>query len=355
MELLNVHNLNVNFQLKQGDLAALIDISFSLKKGERIAFVGESGAGKSILGFSIVNLISKPGYIKSGSIKLHDNELSHLSNRQMRHIRGKRIAMIFQDPMMTLNPVLTIGEQMVEAILSHTDLRKKEAKNLAIEKLVQVHIASPENRFDQYPHELSGGMRQRVIIAIALLLTPDIIIADEPTTALDVTIQAEILELLKQICDDNNVALILISHDLGVVSRVAERTIVMYAGRIVEQGPTLEIINDPQHPYTQGLLNALPQMSLPGQRLNQISGSMPSLLDRPSGCAFHERCPYAMDKCKQGLPEFLFNGVSHVACFMVEDMLEDLNNDADSTYFDNELDEDLDTSLEIQPQTRGSK
>ncbi|WP_191602789.1 ABC transporter ATP-binding protein [Marinomonas algicola] len=321
MDLLDVRNLNVSFQLKQEDLAALIDINFSLKHGERIAFVGESGAGKSILGFSIVNLISRPGYIKSGSIKLNGDELSHLSNRQMRHIRGKRIAMIFQDPMMTLNPVLTIGEQMVEAIRSHTDLRMHEAKNLAVEKLVQVQIASPENRFNQYPHELSGGMRQRVIIAIALLMKPDIIIADEPTTALDVTIQAEILELLKHICDDNNVALILISHDLGVVSRVAERTIVMYAGRIVEQGPTLEIINDPQHPYTQGLLNALPQMSLPGQRLNQIKGAMPSLTDRPRGCAFHTRCPYAMDKCKQEQPEFLYNGVSHVACFMVEDMM----------------------------------
>ena len=328
MDLLDVRNLNVNFQLKREDLAALIDINFSLKHGERIAFVGESGAGKSILGFSIVNLISRPGYIKSGSIKLNGNELSHLSNRQMRHIRGKRIAMIFQDPMMTLNPVLTVGEQMVEAIRSHTDLRKKEAKNLAIAKLAQVQIASPENRFNQYPHELSGGMRQRVIIAIALLLKPDIIIADEPTTALDVTIQAEILELLKHICDDNNVALILISHDLGVVSRVAERTIVMYAGRIVEQGPTLEIINDPQHPYTQGLLNALPQMSLPGHRLNQIEGAMPSLNDRPKGCAFHTRCPYVMDKCKQKQPDSLYNGVSHVACFMVEDMMKEISDES---------------------------
>ena len=329
MALLEVRHLNVNFRLKNVELAALIDISFSLKQGERLAFVGESGAGKSVLGFSIVNLISKPGYIASGSIRLKDQELTHLSNRQMRHIRGKRIAMIFQDPMMTLNPVLTIGIQMVEAIRSHSKINYQDAKRIVLDKLHQVQIASPESRFDQYPHELSGGMRQRVIIATALLMTPDIIIADEPTTALDVTIQAEILELLQQICKESNVALILISHDLGVVSRIAERTIVMYAGRIVEEGPTLEIINDPQHPYTQGLLNALPQMTLPGQRLNQIQGVMPSLVDRPTGCAFHPRCPYAMEKCRQAPPEFIYNGISHVACYMVEDMLAHDASDSD--------------------------
>ncbi|TDO98864.1 ABC transporter ATP-binding protein [Marinomonas balearica] len=326
MSLLTVKNLNVAFRLGKQELPALMDVSFSLDRGERIAFVGESGAGKSILGFSIVNLISKPGYIQSGSIKLNKKEIIGLNRRQMQEIRGKRIAMIFQDPMMTLNPVLTIGQQLVEAIKSHTNITYRDAKNIAIEKLLSVQIASPERRFNQYPHELSGGMRQRVIIAAILLLNPDVIIADEPTTALDVTIQAEILQLLLEICKKNDVALILISHDLGIVSKVAERTLVMYAGRIVEEGPTLELINDPQHPYTQGLLNALPQMALPGQRLNQIKGSMPSLADRPSGCAFHNRCPYAMEKCKDQQPEFIHSGISTVSCFMIEEMLEEERN-----------------------------
>ena len=307
--------------MKEQELAALIDVSFTLNRGERIAIVGESGAGKSVLGFSIVNLIGKPGYIASGSIKLENKDITQMNLRQLQEIRGKRIAMIFQDPMMTLNPVITIGDQLVETIRSHTKISYKDARNIAIEKLHNVQIASPEKRFDQYPHELSGGMRQRVIIASVLLLNPDIIIADEPTTALDVTIQAEILQLLLAICRDNGVALVLISHDLGVVSKVAERTIVMYAGRVVEEGPTLEIINDPQHPYTQGLLNALPQMTLPGQRLNQIQGSMPSLAERPSGCAFHPRCPYATERCRQEQPSFIYSGVSSVACFLVEDML----------------------------------
>ncbi|AEF55167.1 ABC transporter ATP-binding protein [Marinomonas posidonica] len=325
MNLLSVEHLNVNFHFKKRELAALIDVSFTLKRGERIAIVGESGAGKSILGFSIVNLISKPGYIHSGAIKLENKDITSMNLRQLQEIRGKRIAMIFQDPMMTLNPVITIGDQLVETIRSHTKINYKDARNIAIEKLRNVQIASPERRFDQYPHELSGGMRQRVIIASVLLLNPDIIIADEPTTALDVTIQAEILQLLLAICRDNGVALVLISHDLGVVSKVAERTLVMYAGQIVEEGPTLEIINDPQHPYTQGLLNALPQMALPGQRLNQIKGSMPSLAERPNGCAFHPRCPYATDKCRSEQPEFIYSGVSSVACFMVEDMLDEFN------------------------------
>ncbi|MEP0074080.1 MAG: ABC transporter ATP-binding protein [Marinomonas sp.] len=321
MNLLSVNNLHVSFQIKKQELAALIDVSFTLNRGERIAIVGESGAGKSILGFSIVNLISKPGFIKSGSVKLERKELTTMNLRQLQEVRGKRIAMIFQDPMMTLNPVISIGDQLVETIRSHTKITYKDARNIAIKKLQHVQISSPEKRFDQYPHELSGGMRQRVIIASVLLLNPDVIIADEPTTALDVTIQAEILQLLLDICHDNGVALVLISHDLGVVSKVAERTLVMYAGRIVEEGPTLEIINDPQHPYTQGLLNALPQMTLPGQRLNQIQGSMPSLTERPTGCAFHPRCPYATDKCQQEQPNFIHSGVSSVSCFLVEDMV----------------------------------
>lgn len=321
MSLLTVNHLNVKFKQRHGDLDALMDVSFSLSRGERLAIVGESGAGKSILGYSLVNLLSKPGYIDSGSIKFHGRELTSLSSKQWQEVRGKKIAMIFQDPMITLNPVLTVGDRMVEAIRSHTRIGYGDAKKLAIEKLSHVRISAPSQRFDQYPHELSGGMRQRVIIAIVLLLNPEIIIADEPTTALDVTIQAEILQLLKQICEEYGVALIIITHDFGVVSRIAERTAVMYAGRIVEQGPTLEIINDPQHPYTQGLLNALPQMALPGQRLNQIQGNMPSLSEHPTGCAFHPRCPYATEKCRAQAPGFVYSGVSTVACYVIEDML----------------------------------
>ncbi|WP_067099996.1 ABC transporter ATP-binding protein [Marinomonas atlantica] len=322
MSLLSINGLSVKFKQRHEDLVALHNVSLSLERGERLAIVGESGAGKSLLGYAIVNLLMKPGFIAEGSIKLDDRELTRLSSKQWQEIRGKKIAMIFQDPMVTLNPVLSVGDQMVEAIRSHTRINYNDAKKLAIEKLAHVRIAAPAQRFDQYPHELSGGMRQRVIIAIALLLAPEIIIADEPTTALDVTIQAEILQLLKQICADNGVALILITHDFGVVSRIAERTLVMYAGRIVEQGPTLEIINDPQHPYTQGLLNALPQMALPGQRLNQIQGNMPPLNDQPRGCAFHPRCPYAEDKCRIQPPDFIFSGVSTVACYAIEDMLQ---------------------------------
>ena len=323
MSLLSVSHLSVKFRQRHGDdLVALQDVNFSLERGERLAIVGESGAGKSVLGYALVNLLMKPGYIAGGSVQLAGRELTTLSAKQWQGIRGQRIAMIFQDPMVTLNPVLSIGEQMVEAIRSHTRIARRDAKKLAIEKLAHVRISAPAQRFDQYPHELSGGMRQRVIIAIALLLSPDLIIADEPTTALDVTIQAEILGLLKQICEDSGVALILITHDFGVVSRIAERTLVMYAGRIVELGPTLEIINDPQHPYTQGLLNALPQMALPGQRLNQIQGNMPPLNEQPSGCAFHPRCPYAQEKCRQQAPKFIFSGVSSVACYAIEDMLQ---------------------------------
>lgn len=329
MALLSVDHLNVKFRHRNQDLHALLDISFSISAGEKVAIVGESGAGKSLLGYSLVNLLAKPGYISSGSIRFDGRELVDLSLKEWQKIRGHRIAMIFQDMMMTLNPVLTIGSQMVEAIRSHQKISRVEAKKLAIEGLDKVKISSPEQRFHQYPHQLSGGMRQRVIIAIVLLLKPELIIADEPTTALDVTIQAEILHLLKEICDSEQVALIIVSHDFGVVSRISDRTLVMYAGKIVEQGPTLEIINDPQHPYTQGLLNALPQMALPGQRLNQIEGNMPSLNERPTGCAFHPRCRYAEPRCSYSPPSYIYTGVSSCACFLVEDMISERINEED--------------------------
>lgn len=323
MPLLEVNNLEVCFGLRSGAVKALRDVSFSLERGERLGVVGESGAGKSVLGFSILNLLSRPGHISSGSVHFEGKDLASLAPEALRSIRGNRISMIFQDPMMTLNPVLTIGVQMVECLLAHRNISTADAKRIALKKLQQVQIPSPEKRLDQYPHELSGGMRQRIVIAIGLLLDPDIIIADEPTTALDVTIQAEIMDLMLNLCEQNNVALILITHDLGVVSQVTQRMLVMYAGRIIEQGPTKEVINDAQHPYTQGLMNALPQMAIPGQKLNQIKGTMPPLQRIPAGCSFNPRCEYVMDICTKQLPLFTQSGNCQVACHMVAESKQD--------------------------------
>ena len=320
MALLEVNNLEVTFGLRSGPVKALRDVSFSVERGERLGIVGESGAGKSVAAFAILNLLSRPGVISSGEVLFEGQDLSKLTPQEMRTIRGNRIAMIFQDPMMTLNPVLTIGQQMIECLQAHRKITTKDAQTIAVQKLRQVHIPSPETRIDQYPHELSGGMRQRIIIAIALLMEPALIVADEPTTALDVTIQAEIMELLLELCESNNVGLVLITHDLGVVSQVTQKAIVMYAGRIIEQGPTKEIINDAQHPYTQGLIKALPQQTLPGKRLNQIRGSMPTLQKIPTGCAFNPRCDFLMDECKTTLPDFTRSGGCSVACHMVKAM-----------------------------------
>lgn len=318
MSLLSVRDLVVKFAMRAQTVTALDHISFELGYGERLGIVGESGAGKSITGFAILNLLSQPGFIDSGKITFDGQDLSTLSNEEMRQIRGNRIAMIFQDPMVTLNPVLTIGQQMIETLQAHRKLSKADARKISIVKLREVYIPAPEERLGQYPHELSGGMRQRIIIAIALLLDPQLIIADEPTTALDVTIQADIMELLLELCQNNKVSLILITHDLGVVSQMTERTLVMYAGKIIESGKTREIINDPQHPYTQGLINALPQQTLPGEKLKQIPGNMPGLTSTPSGCAFHPRCEYAVDTCRKDIPDFVDFGSVKVACHEVQ-------------------------------------
>ena len=317
MSLLSVRDLTVKFAMRDQTVTALDQISFDLAKGERLGIVGESGAGKSITGFSLMNLISRPGFIDSGSVQFEGQEIAGMNDAQMRSIRGNRMAMIFQDPMVTLNPVLTIGQQMVETLQAHRKLSKSDAEQISIMKLREVYIPSPEDRLKQYPHELSGGMRQRIIIAIALLLEPQLIIADEPTTALDVTIQADIMELLLELCSSNMVGLILITHDLGVVSQMTERTLVMYAGRIIEAGKTREIINDPQHPYTQGLINALPQQTLPGQRLKQIPGNMPGLTAIPDGCPFRPRCQYAVDHCRTVRPETVSYANVEVACHEV--------------------------------------
>ena len=318
--LLEVKDLEVKFALRFGELTAIDGISFTLDRGERLGIVGESGAGKSVTGFAIINLISKPGYISGGKILFEDQELHRLPEEEMRAIRGNRISMIFQDPMMTLNPVLSIATQMAETVLAHQDVSRADALDIALEKLKKVHIPSAEKRLRQYPHECSGGMRQRIVIAIALLTNPALIIADEPTTALDVTIQAEIMDLLLELCESEKMGLILITHDLGVVSQITEKIAVMYAGKIVEAGSTQTVVQDPRHPYTQGLIKALPGSLQPGSRLNQIPGMMPNLTEIPPGCAFHPRCKISDSICSMEVPALISKGQQDrmIACHMVK-------------------------------------
>ncbi|MCG6906785.1 MAG: ABC transporter ATP-binding protein [Desulfobacteraceae bacterium] len=300
--LLSVRDLEIKFRLRHGDLTAVNRVSFDLARGDRLGIVGESGAGKSVTGFGILNLVSKPGYIAGGRLTFEGRELTALPEEELRKIRGNRISMIFQDPMMTLNPVLTIGTQMVETILAHRSISRAEATEIALDRIRKVAIPSPEKRLQQYPHEFSGGMRQRIVIAIALLNAPALIIADEPTTALDVTIQADIMALLLGLCESDKMGLILITHDLAVVSQVAQRIAVMYAGTIVEIGPTDQVANNPQHPYTRGLLGALPQRVPRGKRLNQIPGMMPNLTRVPEGCPFNNRCTLCEEICRRRVP-----------------------------------------------------
>lgn len=318
-KLLSIENLNVDFAMRTGTLRAVNNVSLTVDKGERLGLVGESGAGKSVLGFSIINLISKPGYIASGRVSFQGNDISKYSDEQMRNVRGNRISMIFQDPMMTLNPVLTIGVQMRETLHAHAGMSGSAATEICLEKLQKVYISSPLKRLNQYPHEFSGGMRQRIVIAISLLTNPGLIIADEPTTALDVTIQAEIMDLLLELCKTERMGLLLITHDLAVVSQVTQRIAVMYAGTIVELGPTEEIIHTPQHPYTKGLLGALPQKAGGSRRLNQIPGVMPGLAKIPPGCPFSNRCSMVQDICRSTRPNLDTKASGNqVACHMVD-------------------------------------
>lgn len=294
---LEVTNLSTHFPTRRGVIKAVDEVSFTVGQREIVGLVGESGSGKSITGFSVLGLVDPPGRVVSGSIRFQGEELTQLPQKAMRAIRGKRIAMIFQDPMMTLNPVLSIGTQMVEAVLAHDKVSRTEARNRARDALGMVGIPSPEERLDAYPHQFSGGMRQRVAIAIALLHRPDLIIADEPTTALDVTIQSQILYEIKRLAQEFSMALVWISHDLGVVAALADRVLVMYAGRIVEAGPVEDVLSQPAHPYTLGLMQAIPSAVPRGEPLRPIPGMAPSPLARPSGCSFRDRCQRATEIC----------------------------------------------------------
>jgi len=301
---LSVEHLSTAFDTRQGTVTVVHDVSFQVNKGEILGLVGESGSGKSVTGFSIMGLIESPGKVTAGRVLFHGKDLLTLTDKAQRRLRGNRIAMIFQDPMATLNPVLRIDDQMIEAVKAHVKVSTRDARERARSALALMGIPSPEERLKSYPHQLSGGMRQRVAIAIALLHEPDLIIADEPTTALDVTIQAQILSEIQQLVRQTGTSLIWISHDLSVVAGLADTVAVMYAGRIVEIGPVDRILDEPQHPYTQGLIGSIPSSNEPGKRLRQIPGTTPSMANLPPGCPFAPRCPRAQDKCRE-YPELL--------------------------------------------------
>lgn len=300
--LLALENLQTTFRTREGEVHAVRGVSFQVQPGELVGIVGESGCGKSVTCKSIIQLLGSNGRITGGSIRFQNEDLAQKTPAQMRAIRGNEIAMIFQDPMTALNPVLTIGKQMAEILMRNKGLTKKAAKAAAIAMLEKVGIAGAERRYDQFPHEFSGGMRQRVMIAIALSCNPKLLIADEPTTALDVTIQAQIIELLLELQQQENMALVLITHDLALVAEAAHKIIVMYAGQVVETGDAKDIFRAPRHPYTQALLRALPEFAQDKARLASLPGVVPGKYDRPNGCLLNPRCPYATDKCRSEEP-----------------------------------------------------
>ncbi len=316
-----VDGLRTFFHGDDGIGRAVDGVSFSLYKGETLGLVGESGCGKSVTALSVMRLVREPpGRIEAGRIAVNGRDLMGLSEPEMCRIRGDEVAMIFQEPMSSLNPVLTCGYQIMEAVMLHQDASRAEARERAIEMLKLVGIPAPEQRVDEYPHQQSGGMRQRIMIAIALSCNPDVLIADEPTTALDVTIQAQILELLQRLQEELDMAILLITHDLGVVAEVADRVAVMYAGRIVETAATRALFESPRHPYTRGLLRSIPSLEGEQERLDIIPGSVPDARAIPSGCAFHPRCPLADDGCRRHLPQSAEAAPGHlVSCWKADD------------------------------------
>jgi peptide/nickel transport system ATP-binding protein len=316
---LSVQNLRVEFPTRRGLLTAIDDVSFDVAPGEVLGVVGESGAGKSITGSAIIGLIDPPGRIAGGEIRLEGERIDNLPPDRMRRIRGRRIGMVFQDPLTSLNPLYSVGRQLTETIETHLGLGRRAAREKAISLLEEVGIPAASRRIDSYPHQFSGGMRQRVVIALALAANPVLVIADEPTTALDVSVQAQIINVLKKMCREHGASVMLITHDMGVIAETADRVAVMYAGRIAEIGPVQDVVQRPLHPYTTGLMGSIPKLDHADARLRQIPGSMPRLDAIPPGCAFNPRCPEVFDKCRAVRPEPMAVARSRVACWLHED------------------------------------
>jgi peptide/nickel transport system ATP-binding protein len=314
--LLAVSNLSVEFPTRHGTLRAVHEISFEIGEGEVLGVVGESGAGKSLTGAAVIGLVDPPGRIAGGEVRLAGRRIDNLPYQTMRRIRGREIGAVFQDPLTSLNPLYTIGRQLVETIRTHLPLDAVQARARAIELLEEVGISAAERRIDHYPHQFSGGMRQRVVIALAIAASPKLVIADEPTTALDVSIQAQIIQLMKRLCRDHGTAVMLVTHDMGVIAETANRVAVMYAGRIVEIGPVADVIHRPAHPYTVGLMGSIPSIVEERERLTQIEGAMPRLDAVPGGCAYHPRCTRAIERCRHERPELEVIGATRAACWV---------------------------------------
>ena len=314
--LLSVRDLVVQFPTRKGVLTAVDGVSFDIQRGEVLGVVGESGAGKSMTGAAIIGLIEPPGRIASGQVLLDGERIDNLSVNQMRRVRGKKVGVVFQDPLTSLNPLYTVAQQLVETVRTHLPLSEKQAREHALALLDEVGIPAAKRRMDDYPHQFSGGMRQRVVIALALAAEPELVIADEPTTALDVSVQAQIIDVLKRLCSERGAAVMLITHDMGVIAETADRVAVMYAGRVAEIGPVRDVVQHAKHPYTQGLMGSIPTLAHDSDRLVQIHGSMPRLTDIPPGCAFNPRCEHAFDRCRQERPSPIQEGDRAVACWL---------------------------------------
>ncbi len=317
--LLSVRNLRVEFPTRRGVLTAIDDVSFDIKPGEVLGVVGESGAGKSLTGAAIIGLLEPPGRIAGGEILLKGQRIDNLGAEAMRRIRGKRIGMVFQDPLTSLNPLYTVAQQLIETIRTHADISEGEARKRAVALLDRVGIPAAARRLDDYPHHFSGGMRQRVVIALALCAEPELVIADEPTTALDVSVQSQIIDLIKEICAERGAAVMLITHDMGVIAETADRVAVLYAGRLAEIGPVRQVITAAEHPYTSGLMGSIPTLTQTSERLVQIPGAMPRLNAIPQGCAFNPRCERAFERCFQDRPAPIDRGGERqVACWLYD-------------------------------------
>ena len=316
MALLDIQDIRIEFPSRRGTRIAVDGITLELNKGEILGVVGESGAGKSTIGNAVIGLLEAPGRLAGGQVLLDGKRIDTLSDAEKRKVRGRRVGMIFQDPLTSLDPLQTVESQLVETMQVHLNITREQASKRAVELLTQVGIYQPELRVKQYPHQFSGGMRQRVVIALALAAEPKLIVADEPTTALDVSIQAQIIQLLKRICKDRGAAVMLITHDMGVIAETCDRVAVMYAGRVAEIGPVHEVIHQPAHPYTMGLMAAIPDITVDRERLNQIDGAMPRLNAIPPGCAYNPRCPRVFDRCTRERPDLLEAGATRAACWL---------------------------------------